>query len=719
MRASAPFVRENANRNQIPVRKGFRAFLRRVLHTHWLRCAIIAAAGIVIHSPALQGQRIWDDQYLVHQNPFIKSPLLLLESFRHYLFADSYSPHYRPVQNISYCFDYWLWNDNEFGFHLSNVLLHVTAAILLYFLLRQLLISFRLPSATDAVRQEKLLGTPWLSTIAWLIALVWVVHPVHSAAVDYISGRADSLAFVLSSAAWLLIIYSKPASRLALRIGGYVLAAILILAALCSREIAMIWILLFILHSWLFGGATPARTRIYITIACVALVGVYVGLRSLPGVRQSFPAPPEYSGAVRAVLMARALGDYSRLLIWPSTLYMERTVFLPNHYESLQSWRRTIGTEYLSILGLLTFAVLVASLFKHDRWRKTRAFGAAWFLLGYLPISNIVQLNATVAEHWLYLPSVGLLIFVAGWACLVPPRFRATITALAVLFVMGFAARSFVRSGDWTDEETFYKRTFEAGSRSARVAGNLGQVYAAHGKYADAEKIFRSVLDQNPDYPIAQNNLASVLAREGKNPEAEAIFATIEKNSAKTREEYPRTWLGALNLAYVRHNAHKDDAALAILDRAHADYPEVWELIRLKAEIVREHVGPEAALRLVQDFSRANWWHQGAAIALGRLYAQSGDVDRAEAALQLATSLDIHGTEALKLLVEMRVRQNRFEEAYQLQRRAVARQPDQPSQYALLSDILEKMGRTKEAQAALAQMSRLQALAVTSPSQSL
>jgi Flp pilus assembly protein TadD len=57
------------------------------------------------------------------------------------------------------------------------------------------------------------------------------------------------------------------------------------------------------------------------------------------------------------------------------------------------------------------------------------------------------------------------------------------------------------------------------------------------------------------------------------------------------------------------------------------------------------------------------------------------------------------------------VNQQRFEEAYTTQRRAIARQPDEPRQYLILSDILSKMGRTAEAQAALAQVSRMHAMA--------
>jgi Flp pilus assembly protein TadD len=59
----------------------------------------------------------------------------------------------------------------------------------------------------------------------------------------------------------------------------------------------------------------------------------------------------------------------------------------------------------------------------------------------------------------------------------------------------------------------------------------------------------------------------------------------------------------------------------------------------------------------------------------------------------------------------MRMRQNHLDDAWRTQRRAVARQPDEPRQYLLLSDILDKMGRNDEARAALAQVSRLRELA--------
>ena len=684
--------------------------LTRLLRPNIYRCLLLAFLGFFSRSPALQGQRIWDDQFLAHDNPFIKSPLLILESFRHYLFLDSYSSHYRPVQNISYFFDYFFWNTDEFGFHLTNVLLHVASGILLYFLLRQLILSLRLRSVPQAVRQKVLERTPWISHTAFLIALVWTVHPVHSAAIDYISGRADSLAFFFATSGWLLFLRARITINKRARSFFYLLAVVSGLLALCSREIALIWIVLFAAHLLLIERSIEIRKRVYAVGWCAGLILIYAGLRQLPANQPTFPAPPGFSPPVRAVLMARALGDYGRLMIWPHNLYMERSVNDPPHYQNHQAWRETIGTEYLSILGLGVLALLVAGSVRRDRWQPMRIFGAAWFFGAYLPISNLIQLNATVAEHWLYLPSVGLLIFIAGWLLTMPARFRSLITAGAAIAVIALSARSFSRSSDWASEETFYKRTFEAGSRSARVAVNLGEVYAARGAYPEAERMFRSVLDQNPDYPIAQNNLASVLARQGKNKEAEVLFAIIEKNSAKTRQDFPRSWIGALNLAYVRHNAHKDDSALQVLERAHQDYPEVWEVIRLKAEIIRERDGPDAALGLIENFARANWWHYGANLALGRLYVQRGDLERAGAALQLASRLDVHSTEPFRVMVDVRMRQNRFDDAVRIQRRAIARQPDQPSQYVLLSEIFEKMGREIDARTELAKAVHLRSL---------
>src|SRR6266852_5432688 len=128
---------------------------------------------------------------------------------------------------------------------------------------------------------------------------------------------------------------------------------------------------------------------------------------------------------------------------------MERSVFEPMTWRSNSDWRKTIGLEYLSISGLSLLAVFFLGVIKKGRGKALRLFGASWFLAAFLPISNIVQLNATVAEHWLYLPSVGLLIFLAGSVVELPMHYRRAVASFALFAAMGLSVRSFIRSGDW------------------------------------------------------------------------------------------------------------------------------------------------------------------------------------------------------------------------------------------------------------------------------
>ena len=616
----------------------------------WLRCLLLVLFGVGVHTPALPGQLIWDDLYLARDNPFIKSPLLVLEAFRHYLFPDSYSGHYRPVQNISYIFDYLIWNTESYGYHLSSVLWHVGSGILLYFLLRELFFSFgsRWRAESDVAASSKLAAR--LSTTAFLFALIWVVHPVHSAAVDYISGRADSLAFFFACAGWLLYFQARKNPRRWLRGALYATATLSGLLALCSRESGFLWLLVFLLHTFCFDTKLFLKGKLIVLGVCLMMAATYAGLRQLPESRPAIVPHSTTSAAQRAVLMFRALGDYGRLMVFPSNLHMERSVSDPIPVTNREGWRSSIRLEYLSLAGVAVLAAFAFGAFRKGVGRKARIFGASWFLLAYLPISNLFPLNASVAEHWLYLPSVGFLIFLAGVAFELPAYFRRVAFAFACLAVVGLSVRSAIRSSDWIDPETFYQRTFLAGGSSCRVGVNLAILYSKRGEHGQAEKILRKVLRVYPDYPVARNNLADVLFRQGKTTEAEAMFDSASRTAPEDRHEYPRTWVAALNYARLRHKEKDDQTALAVMAKARKEYPGIWDLISFEAELLRESLGPATALPLVQDFVRSHWWHSGASIALGRLHSEIGDHAKAEAAFRHASWLDVHDAEALNLM---------------------------------------------------------------------
>jgi tetratricopeptide (TPR) repeat protein len=378
--------------------------------------------------------------------------------------------------------------------------------------------------------------------------------------------------------------------------------------------------------------------------------------------------------------MLRALGDYGRLLVWPANLHMERTVVNTENYRSRMSWRNSVSTEYLSMGGLLFVSLVAAGCSRRSAAQKIRIFGAAWF-------------------------------FLAGCALDLPVRYRKALTACGCAAIVALSVRSAVRSSDWVTAETFYARTMASGGSSCRVSVNLGLIYSSRGDYAKAEAIFRQILQVTPDYAVARNNLAHVLQQQGKAKEAEALFVASTRIATEARKSYPRTWIAALNLAHLQHERKSDVEALTTLEKARLDYPHVWELISFESELLRQTKGPQAALNLVQEFARDHWWHHDASLALGRLLAEENEVDASLAALGHASWLDLHDIEALNLIAQIRVRQNQLEEACRTQRRAVARQPDQPRQYLMLSDILAKMGRADEARATLSQVERLELIA--------
>ena len=539
----------------------------------WLRCLLLVLLGTSVRVPALQGPLLWDDVYLARDNPFIKSPLLIFEAFRHYLFPDTFAGHYRPVQTISYVFDYLIWNTNAYGYHLSNLFWHIGSGILLYLLLQRLLQSIvprRLHEKMGAARDQR---AATLSAAAFLIALLWIVHPVHSAAVDYISGRADSLAFFFACSGWLLYLRAREISRNVFRWSCYILAALSGLLALCSRETGFVWMIVFLLYLFIFDRKPSVRAKLIVLSCCLAVVGAYGTLRALPEYRPVPDTQTAPTAAAKGVLMLRALGDYGRLMIWPANLHMERDVVDVDSLRDTSHWRQSIQAEYLSIAGLLVAAILLFGASRKGAARPIRILGAGWFLIAYLPISNLFDLNATVAEHWLYLPSVGFLVFVAGCCLELPLLGRRIALVVTCAAVLGLSARSFIRSSDWVTAETFYRRTLLAGGSSVRMCVNLATIYSKRGEKARAESILRKVLQVDPSYLVARNNLAALLSERGQKAEAEELFNSVSRPTLAERATYPRTWAARLNLAGMAHARNDDQSALAIIDKAWRDYP--------------------------------------------------------------------------------------------------------------------------------------------------
>lgn len=670
------------------------AKFRSVLTRPLIAGLLCLVAGCLVYAPALSGDLIWDDHYLVRENPFFRSPVFGLEVFRHYLFFDSFSTYYRPVQNWSYILDYWLWRGNPVGYHTTNILLHSLGGFLLFLLLRRLL-----PDLCSAPAEKDRSPT---SAAALLIALVWLVHPIHNAAVAYISGRADSLAAVFALGAWLLAWQAMEKQTPGRRILLGLLAAAALLIALCSKEIALVWLALVLGFLFVFDREHSRRAKWTVLAGVAAVLGIYAALHSLPGYR----APMQDDAAVspwdhRILLMLRALGDYTSLIFYPSQLYMERTISDPAIYRTIAAWREHSRYEYLSLLGLLALLGALWLCGKTSPGQRLRVFGAAWFAVAFLPISNLIPLNAEVAEHWIYLASIGALLFLAGVIFALPSRGRLICTGLAVGAIAGLAGRTAIRSGDWIDAETFCARTIADGGATPRILSTLASTYGQRGELAKQENILRKMIARFPEYAPARMNLGICLSRQGRNAEAEALLGVTRERADEIAQQYPRTWPAALQLAQLRRAAGRSDEALAIVREARGRFPESWELVKGESDLLRERDGPHAALPPVVAFAAAHWWHGEAQITLGALRFAAGEPEAGIAALRRASRLDIHDGRAFNGIAEIELARDRAEAALAAQFTAMERDPGQPRQYAALARILEKLGRPAEAKAAL------------------
>jgi tetratricopeptide (TPR) repeat protein len=677
-----------------------RALLRFSAGCFW-PAFVLCAAAFAVYVPCLNGELIWDDHFLVGENPFFKSPIFIAEVFRHYLYPDSLSVYYRPVQNLSYMVDYWLGGGDPLLYHFSNILYHGAAAVLLFLLLKRLL-----PSLT-----RTRFDPAHLFTIAFGTALLWCVQPVHNAAVAYISGRADSLAMLLALGAWLLVLRGEENERRETRYALFAAAWLLALLALCAKEIALVWIGLFAIQQAFFDQE-GRRRRITAIAFALTVLAAYAAIRhgvALSDSRPALASGPVQPFSARGLLTLRALGDYCRLLFFPGNLHMERTVFAADAYRDAASWVRGLSLEYLSILGLLTLCGGVWACVAKGPGRRLRVFGVAWFGVGFLPVSNLFPLKAEVAEHWVYMPSIGFLLVIAGSVLAVPARWqRVAVTAL-LFAAVPLGIRTAIRSADWTDAATFFKRTIADGGFSDRAALSLANVYTQRGELPKAEAVLRDAARRFPDSAVARINLGANLIAQDRRAEAETFLRFNTADAVRIARDTPRTWRAALHLAHLLHDEKKTAEAMETLDGAIARHPATGELVRYKAELVRQTAGSAAAVAVLEPFAAAQWWNYQVGFQLGQLRAEAGDLAGASAEWMRAASLDIHRPEPFNALARAALAGGRLEQARAAQSRAVRRAPDQPGQLLLLAAILDELHRTEEARALVQKAESLRA----------
>jgi len=195
----------------------------------WMVLLLYVVIGFLIYGNSLNGAFIWDDNLLILENNQIKDWKNFKNIFSENIGRESGKTFefYRPLQLLTYAWDFALWKFNVVGYHLTNTLLHIAAAILLFFLINKIIQNY---------------------AVSILTGLLFLVHPIHTEAVSYISGRADPLALVFILMSFLFYLKYLNDSKAV----NFAVMTMSAAAALLSRENSLILPFLIATYHYVF-----------------------------------------------------------------------------------------------------------------------------------------------------------------------------------------------------------------------------------------------------------------------------------------------------------------------------------------------------------------------------------------------------------------------------------------------------------------------------------
>lgn len=507
----------------------------------WLRplsvVLLLSALTILVYLNSLPNEFVFDDLGLVVNNSKIHN----LTNIPAILGAHGKAA-YRPLRTASYALDYSLFGLNPTGFRAVNIALHLLNGTLVFFLFRALL---REPRP------------------ALLAAILFVVHPIQTESVAYISGRRDLLFTLFYLAGFACYVRYRQSDRLRYLL----LAGLSYLLSLLSKEMAISLPLLCVAYD-VVRSIPTADGKDPLTPWQAAMQGVKIAVRRHKALYAAGTAvllllawyyiyrinPSQqrtmYGGALGPTLLtsARIVVHYLKLLLFPITLNADYSFNAFPVSRSLADPRALLA---LAILGAAGWGLL--RLITTARWAT---FGGLWFFITLLPVSQIIPHHEMLAEHYLYLPSAGIFL-AAGMLLernLIQPRRQVATVAAFSLVVALLGVRTVLRNRDWRDSQTLWTKTVQTAPGSARAHINAGELALRQGRSLQALREFQEAVRIQPNDAINRDNLGGLLLRHGQFDEAEQQF----REAIRIQPRYPKP---RVNLGLIYLNRRQLDEA--------------------------------------------------------------------------------------------------------------------------------------------------------------
>jgi len=651
----------------------------------------VLLAGTWVYAPALHGGWLWDDVVDVVQNPLVHDPS---GWWKIWLVPTEW--HFFPLKTTVFWAEWQLWQNHTTGYHVTNLALHLAGALLVWRLIARL-------------------G----GRHGWLGALLFAVHPVAVESVAWIAELKNTLSLpllLLAALAWLD--YDERGRR-----SDYVRALLLFLAAMLAKSsVTMFPVCLVLYGVWRHGRFSRPAVRSTLPFFAVALA---LGLVTLWLERQQHPAVqalmPELGRWSRLAGAGRAIGFYFLKCVAPSGL---SPVYAAWPLVSPPLWS---FVPWLAVAGI---GVAAGRAWKS--WGRPVALGLGFFLVNLAPVLGFVPMAyhhvAWVADHFVYLPLVGLVGLAAAGADALAGRLGArgelTVAGIGIVLAALLAGEARSYAAVFQDEETLwthaaavepnswlahhnlayllartqrtdsaithYQESLRLEPRNADAANNLGNALLASNRVPEAIAAYRRALDLRPLYVEARANLGNALAHADRLPEA---IAELDRAVQLDPAYFP----GQAMLADLLCQTGQLPAAAQRYAAALRLRPDDPVLLNNQATLSLRLGHPaearaqlEQAVRLAPDYVDAR-------VNLGYVLADAGRTDDAVAQWREAIRLSPRAVAAHVGLGNVCVQTGRPAEAEAHYTAALQVQPDDAEVRNNLAFALAQQGRVDEA----------------------
>lgn len=477
---------------------------------------LIALFSVTLYLNTLNNALFWDDDDFILNNKYIKSWKYISYYFSQNVISGAglVSDYWRPILMLVFSFQWSIWGAWAPGYHLTNLVFHTICSLLVYILI------------------HRLFKNKWLSLAT---ATIFVIHPLQTEAVAYANSLGDSLSvfFLLLS----LINYDKfllknPSDK-------YFLLKSLVLysLAIMSKETAIIGapisLIIYLLREKnLKISITSIRKLAKNILGHFSILIAYILLRAtVLNFRNTFNLYNEQNEFtsnlfVRVMTFFKIFYNYISLIFFPKNLHMERSLQIPKSF-----------FDPALLTGIVLFVLMFFTIiYSFKKNKKVIWFGGAWFLIGLIPISNvIVPINGLIYEHWMYFPLIGFSLFLIGICKEIrnkyyPNKHIDTIALFIVLIYFSyFSYKTYIRNNEWENPIKFYESTLQYSPNNYKLLNNLGKEYSEITNYEQAKSYYTQAIKLDGLNPVAFHNLANAHMETGD-------FGTAEKYYLKALE---------------------------------------------------------------------------------------------------------------------------------------------------------------------------------------